>query len=592
MQLIRVILESSSEFKYISGIQPFLMSFAGKKYYVYVKNVSSAYFKDRGKTTRAQLPIRPEFEDIKTSDIPFIFLGYDADNDVLICWNFHIVKKRLNAARSVSFYSRTYFQEEVKQGEFLIRVLKNGDRPVLFKRRDLIDFFSKIDTFFPDDIQKTVSQKNIPEATKVNYQEAFKRYFDLKNLSQKTCTNYTQALLGRISDGISYYILNEPINVFFYNDIPLLEDWKDRLFKTPEYADLDERGKHMYSCAFEKYIQFHKDCKEYDPTYKASENSTIAHTDSGVNCIGVDMSIAFKGHLLNQGKSDDVIQMYIDILSGRISLQISHLLHREVNIFSITDVELIQDWLDQLIQDHDFRQENISQNRQYTSSLNKYIEFLDDQIQKKVKERNTDNESPLLFNDGEEYEEPIDHNGKLLRITDPELLSIIKPLIQSNRNLSAAQEVGKFYSGKYPSMTLTDWMNLIKGTSITDFDLVNNKKLEIPPNSMPEGKKKKMYILKVTFPNGDIVQDRVVAKTFVRVIEYAGVEKVLTMGITMSNVNLISATIVTKYAACQKPIGNGLYVMTGCSTETKLKIIQQISDTLGLNLRVEKIPIV
>ncbi len=85
LQLVRVVLEVSPKFKYISGTQPFLMSFAGKEYYVYVKNVSSAYFEDRDKTTRAQLPIKPEFNEIKASTLPFIFLGYDADNDVLIC---------------------------------------------------------------------------------------------------------------------------------------------------------------------------------------------------------------------------------------------------------------------------------------------------------------------------------------------------------------------------------------------------------------------------------------------------------------------------------------------------------------------------
>lgn len=56
------------------------------------KNLSSAYFKDRPDTTRAQLPIKDEFSEIKESAYPFIFLGYDRINDVLVCWNFHIAK--------------------------------------------------------------------------------------------------------------------------------------------------------------------------------------------------------------------------------------------------------------------------------------------------------------------------------------------------------------------------------------------------------------------------------------------------------------------------------------------------------------------
>lgn len=148
LQLMLDVLNKSPQFNYINGIQPFMMSFSGQKYYVYVKNLSSAYFKERPDTTRAQLPIKQEFEKIKKSDIPFVFLGFDQINDVLVCWNYHIAKQRLNEKKSVSFYSRLFFQEEVVSGEILRKQLKNGDEPILFKRKDLILFFEKIDTFF------------------------------------------------------------------------------------------------------------------------------------------------------------------------------------------------------------------------------------------------------------------------------------------------------------------------------------------------------------------------------------------------------------------------------------------------------------
>lgn len=160
--LVREVLDTSNDFEYINGDQPFFMSFLGKKYYVYVKNISSAYFSDRDKTTRAQLPIKPKFDIIKASPYPFIFLGYDVINDVLVCWNYHIAKQRLNVGKSVSFYSRTYFQSEVKKGEFLRNELKNGDLPVFFKRQDLVDFFKNIESFFPNDtVIYNVGEDNI-----------------------------------------------------------------------------------------------------------------------------------------------------------------------------------------------------------------------------------------------------------------------------------------------------------------------------------------------------------------------------------------------------------------------------------------------
>lgn len=161
-QLILDAFQKTPEFKYQSGVQPFLMTYNNKQYYVYVKNLSSAYFRERPDTTRAQLPIKDEFEEIKESPYPFVFLGYDQNNDVLVCWNYHVVKQRLNAAKSVSFYSRKFFQEAVIEGELLQKRLKNGDEPVLFKRKDIALFFDKIETIFnnsTDDINSTEDEK-------------------------------------------------------------------------------------------------------------------------------------------------------------------------------------------------------------------------------------------------------------------------------------------------------------------------------------------------------------------------------------------------------------------------------------------------
>lgn len=160
LQLLLDVFKETPKFKHISGVQPFLMSFGEQEYYVYVKNLSSAYFKERPDTTRAQLPIRDEFEEIKQSPLPFVFFGHDQINDVLVCWNYHIAKSRLNERKSVSFYSRTFFQEEVAEGEFLRKRLKNDDVPVLFKRKDLVAFFEQIDSFFP--LNKTSEDDNTP----------------------------------------------------------------------------------------------------------------------------------------------------------------------------------------------------------------------------------------------------------------------------------------------------------------------------------------------------------------------------------------------------------------------------------------------
>lgn len=333
LSLVREVLEQSVEFKYISGIQPFFMAFNKQKFYVYVKNISSAYFSDRDKTTRAQLPIKPEFDAIKSSPYPFIFLGYDGLTDVFVCWNYNLAKERLNIGKSVSFYSRTYFQSEVKDGEFIRRQLKNGDLPVLFKRNNLIKFFEKIDTFFP--IKKESNLNNTIEFVKYSYEEKFRSYLKFKKkLSDKSIKNYVNALKGRISEGLKKHFIPSLESIFFIDNKFALEKLNFNLFKTEEFKQLNITGKNMYSCAFDNYIDF----------------------------------------------------------------------------------------------------------------INVHIKSESHEISKKE------------FENEEEHSK----NGKLLKITNSDLLSQLKPYVNSNRLLSAAQIVGNHFQSQYPKMELSDWIKLVR----------------------------------------------------------------------------------------------------------------------------------
>jgi hypothetical protein len=332
LTLVREVLDQSNDFKYISGVQPFLMSFGKQKYYIYIKNISSAYFSDRDKTTRAQLPIKLEFDLIKSSPHNFIFLGYDGINDVFVCWNYHIAKKRLNIGKSVSFYSRTFFQSEVKEGEFIRRKLKNGDILVLFKRLNSIEFFEKIDTFFIPEKESNLS--NVDDCGTFNYEEKFIQYLKLnKNLSDKTIKNYTNALRNRISEGLRKYFIPSLQTIYFIDNKIVLENLNNQLFQTKEYKELNLTGKNMYSSAFDNYINF-------------------------------------------------VNGLY--------------------------------------------------------------------------------NSSKEVINEAAENNEVYSKKGKLLKITNLDLLKQLEPYIETNRLLSAAQIVGNYYKDQYPKMELSDWINLVR----------------------------------------------------------------------------------------------------------------------------------
>ena len=441
------VLSNTEYFKYISGEQPFLMLYKEVEHYVYIKNLSSAYFEGREATTRAQLPRRPDFVKIKESSAPFIFLGYDAKNDVYVCWNYHIAKQRLNATNNVSFYSRSHFQAEVEQGKFTRKTLKNGDTPVLFKRQDLISFFDKIDTFFPEGnidclpISKPIMKQH-------NFRSEFESYIISSGLSQSTCTKYATAIEGRISEGTSTYITKQETQLFRVYDIKILGEWKERLFATVEFEEMDRVGKKMYSCALIKYIDFHITIAGTKPTPAPAAN--------------------------------------------------------------------------------------------------------------------------------------IVSSNKITHIDDDELLQRIKPMVESHRILLAAQEVGKHYLHQYPGMNLSDWMSLVKSINDKVQPTVEKNKVA---NKIK--KKSKTQIIKVVLPDGSVICESKVLLTLIKVIEYAGVKNVQNLGIYINKVNLISDTVIPMYKSGTKPIGDNLYVMTVCDTNTKFNLIKQISDRLNLNLKVE-----
>ena len=145
-------IKSYSGFKLLSEPKATVchISIDGEEYYLFFKCVSPEGGPHPIEHQRSQLPQRPEFDSVKASNIPFLFLGYDLENDVYVCWEPHKVKNRLNKKSYVSFYSRLSIQQSVKEGEIREECLSNGDKFVLFKRQDIISFFQMITQHFPE----------------------------------------------------------------------------------------------------------------------------------------------------------------------------------------------------------------------------------------------------------------------------------------------------------------------------------------------------------------------------------------------------------------------------------------------------------
>jgi hypothetical protein len=95
--------------------------------------------------------------------------------------------------------------------------------------------------------------------------------------------------------------------------------------------------------------------------------------------------------------------------------------------------------------------------------------------------------------------------------------------------------------------------------------------------------------LKVTYPDKRVVTDRSVYKTLIDVVQTAGAYNVQSLGIVVNKIDLISETLLSCPEIVQKSVGNGLYVMTSTDTDTKQRIIEQISEAFNMGLKVEKV---
>lgn len=149
-KLIDIFVSSlTGQFSDINKTEVLRFAFNGQKYMVYFKCVSYAGNPYPQNTTRAQLPQRREFS-LLEKDERFLFLGYDVDNDLFVCWDPVKARSRLNKKSYVSFFCRQNIQDAVEEGNVTEAKLTNGDVYVLFKRKDTVRFFEMIEAHFPE----------------------------------------------------------------------------------------------------------------------------------------------------------------------------------------------------------------------------------------------------------------------------------------------------------------------------------------------------------------------------------------------------------------------------------------------------------
>ena len=252
---------SGVEYTLVKGINPFLLDINQEKYYVYIKNLSSAYFTNRD-VWRVQLPIKEDFDFIKQSEIKFVLLGYDYENDVYATWNPVWSKQRLNIAKSVSFYSRLSLQRKVvDEGRFENYDLQNDGKVLAFPRYLLPKFFENFDTFFSNEgdyialgsKRRTSANTTYKFFTDNNNIAAFTDYLSDKGLLFTSIEKYLDVIKLLINKG---YITRNKRLFLACDTIDGYFEIIPTFVAIPEIAQLNEQYSNLITIALTEYIRF------------------------------------------------------------------------------------------------------------------------------------------------------------------------------------------------------------------------------------------------------------------------------------------------------------------------------------------------
>lgn len=126
-----------------------------------------------------------------------------------------------------------------------------------------------------------------------------------------------------------------------------------------------------------------------------------------------------------------------------------------------------------------------------------------------------------------------------------------------------------------------EWRTTFSGTveSTQDDELI-----EATARKINAGSRSSKTALLVRFPDGKIIAEEKAVDTLVAVVKHAGLSRVSQIDVTVNGERLVSRTRSRRYTeAFQAPY----YIKTHSSTAQKKRHIEEVSDALGLGLKVE-----
>ena len=401
----------------------------------------------------------------------------------------------------------------------------------------------------------------------------------------------------RTSDDKKEVIFLDNVGLYKRFGLPSARRHWRKHFEGTEVTDVELSGSGEED-GDERFVSYFDEGDEVVDLVHSSKSESPMDKDDNKNIIDMkSYEKEFCDYMSTQNKNKSTISNYSVGISKYIDPCIKNNIdNSHTSIYHTIDIEMLDILQSELFNNKDFCDLNKEKHNRFSAALKQYIEFAKSYINSKTKS-NADN---VMSKTNDLSLQEIDN--LILGLTKggidiPKELLDKKIKIERTANLSVEikTRIEDLFSDINNDLSFHIQYSTNAGLTIKQDQVLTqvcykqSSELEIEDNTHieynnPSVKKR----IRVTLPDGRVIQCSKVKDTLLEVIKYAGVVNVEKLELYHAAF-LISRTLDNnpKYAKSRYEIEQGFYVFTNTNTDVKRKQIQAISDRLNLGLKVE-----
>lgn len=431
----------------------------------------------------------------------------------------------------------------------------------------------------------------------------FEEYLSHKDYLQSTVKRYIRA--------IEYLFDNKVIQSYrkLFDACKSYDEYVgaiDELFKIPEIRTLNEHKHHEYSASLKQYAAFLCGTytylnKENNPSTFQNSNPSASNSDISDNTANQDWETEFidaSGKLTRIANPEliDILRPYLNAEYTKKAAAFNAIDQFYGNRFPAMS---LADW-GKLMNAIDWSAPYVHKGAINESSGKTIPSPINSPKRSKTHIVRVEFPDGTVFQDrnvSETY-------AKAIKKIDPDLVSLLGishagvDIVSKELDTKYAQYQKPIGDGWYVmtnSSTNAKYSDLQIISDELEQDLIislvpldGSKEYVVPRIDVPDGSRAK---IRVTFPDGHVIQPAKVLDALLEVVKFAGAERVRNLNIICCGDNLILKNPAPRYLKPCKNVGEGWLCNTCSGTDVKFAQINEINDKLALGLTVELISI-